>query len=85
MDFVLFLRNYINTCDDTLVQPICCILLDPVIHSKSFKVIKNTLLNPHLYSKLLIDQYTYIIAVFELSKLPPPQLQRQTDLKNDYY
>jgi len=86
MQFVNFLRDYIGRCPDTLIQPICSIFLNPCIHSKDFNFIKKNLLNPHISSPLLLDQYTYIIAVYELSLLPPPQLSRElTDIKNDHF
>ena len=87
MEFVNFLRNYISRCPDTLIEPICTILLNPCIHSTDFTFIKKNLLNPHIASPLLLGQYTYIIAVYELSLLPPPKkLKREiTDIKNDHF
>ena len=83
MDFVNFLRGYINECHDTLIQPICTILLNPLIHSDDFKFIKK-LLNPHLCTTLVLEQYNYIISVYELSLLPQPQVRREiTYIKND--
>lgn len=86
MDFVNFLRGYINKCPDTLIQPICTILLNPVIHSDDFTFIKKNLLNPHLSTRLVLEQYSYIISVYELSLLPQPQVRREiTDIKNDHF
>ena len=87
MDFCLFLRDYISRCPNTLIEPICSILLNPCIHSTDFNFIKKNLLNPHIASQLLIDQYKYIIAVYELSLLPPPKkLKRDlTDIKNEHF
>ena len=49
-------------------------------------MIKKNLLNPHLYTTLLLDQYSYIISVYELSLLPQPQVRREiTDIKNDHF
>jgi len=86
MEFVNFLRDYISRCPNTLIEPICTILLNPCIHSTDFNFIKKNLLNPHISSPLLLDQYKYIIAVYELSRLPPPQLTKEiTDIKNDHF
>lgn len=86
MDFVTFLRNYISRCPNTLIEPICSILLNPCIHSTDFNFIKKNLLNPHISTPLLLEQYTYIIAVYELSRLPPPQLTKDlTDIKNEHF
>ncbi len=86
MDFVTFLRNYISRCPNTLIEPICSILLNPCIHSTDFNFIKKNLLNPHISTTLLLEQYKYIIAVYELSLLPPPQLTKDlTDIKNEHF
>ena len=86
MEFITFLRNYISRCPNTLIEPICSILLNPCIHSTDFNFIKKNLLNPHLSSPLLLDQYKYIIAVYELARLPPPQLTKEiTDIKNEHF
>jgi len=86
MEFITFLRNYISRCPNTLIEPICSILLNPCIHSTDFNFIKKNLLNPHISTTLLLEQYKYIIAVYELSLLPPPQLTKDlTDIKNEHF